>query len=141
MSGLNEKQVPAEEPAELTLESVNRKVMSLAEGMNKMYETVMRNTEEVLFRKQLEDEQKDQTVAHGFNMINATIASFTARFDVVFKELSEKVGSDHAVLVKAAEEKTKAILEEQEKVMKEFVAKQEAALAASAGASEGAPTV
>jgi hypothetical protein len=136
MSGLNEKQVPTEEPVEVTLEGVNRKVLSLAEGMNRMYETIMRNTEEVMFRKQLEDEQKEKTVAHGFNVINTSIASFTARFDVIFKELTEKVGSDNAELVKESEVKTKLILDEQQKIMEEYIAVQEAQLQASTGVSD-----
>lgn len=138
---LYEAQAPVTEPEVLTLDSLNRKVESLAENINAVYESAVRHTDERLMHKGTEDQARDHNVAHGFHMVNASIASFAAQFDVVFKELDAKLeGSEYKDLLERSKVKTEEIIAEQEKAIQEIISRQQAQQEAALQEAGGVPT-
>lgn len=108
---------PAEEMKPLTLDVLERRMHQLAESQNRIYEVLVKHTEDRVMTLREEQQAREGIYAQGFNMVNATLAAYTAQFDAVLDELHKKVGTDKKEFVESVQKKTQSIIEQQMQMM------------------------
>lgn len=108
---------PAEEMKPLTLDVLERRLHQLAESQNRIYEVLVKHTEDRVMSLREEQQAREGIYAQGFNMVNATLAAYTAQFDAVLDELHSKVGTDKKEFIESVQKKTADIINQQMDLM------------------------
>lgn len=114
---INQKLAEEVEQPPLTLDLLSRRMEQLAENQNRIYEVAIKHTEEKCMNLAREQAAREGIYTQGFNMINATLAAYTAQFDAVLDELHEKVGTDKQEFIESVQKKTEAIINQQVELM------------------------
>lgn len=104
--------------APLTLDSLGRRIESLAENQNRIYEVLVKHTEERVLNLRNEQQAREGIYAQGFNMVNATLAAYTGQFDAILDELHAKVGTDKQEFIKGVQKRTAEIINQQSEMMR-----------------------
>lgn len=135
-----------EEPTPLSLDSLDRKLRQVTESQSRIYEVLVKHTEDRVMTLREEQQAREGIYAQGFNMVNATLAAYTAQFDAVLDELHEKVGTDKKEFIKSVQKKTSDIINQQMEMMQkraeaEGLVKGQPAPTPTPGATTGGPTL
>jgi hypothetical protein len=140
-ASMYEKLDTVKEPAEeVTLELLNVRVESFAEGLNKFYDQTRKEISGAFMFAEHREKQKDLVMSQTMQMIQASLTGFTAQFEVVLNEITGGDKSKQSDMLKAATARAEELIKLQQEEVQRIIQEQQeaAAKAQAAGVSESA---
>jgi hypothetical protein len=110
----------------VTLETLNIRVESFAEGLNKFYEETRKEVTGKFMASEYRERQKDLIMSQTMQMIQGSITKFAADFEVLVEEISGGDTEKVKELIGKAQTRTKELIQLQQEELQRLIAEQAA---------------